>query len=82
MDFMEVVEIVFRTLYVTVTSTTIATIIGITLSIIIYLKEFKFKEELITIINSLMSTPPVIMVVEKVLYLKLYIKLNNLIVVI
>ncbi len=57
----EVFEIVIRSLYVTVTATCMATIIGIILSIIIYLGKFKFKNELISIINSLMSTPPVIM---------------------
>lgn len=61
MDFMEVIGIVIRSLYVTVTATCIATIIGVFLSIIIYLKKFIFKKELISIVNSLMSTPPVIM---------------------
>lgn len=61
MDFVEVMEIVIRSLYVTVTSTCLATIIGVFFSIVIYLKKFAFKKELISMINSLMSTPPVIM---------------------
>lgn len=61
MDFMEVIEIVIRSLYVTVTATCLATIIGVFFSIVIYLKNFMFKKELTSIINSLMGTPPVIM---------------------
>ncbi|WP_434798083.1 ABC transporter permease [Terrisporobacter vanillatitrophus] len=61
MEMMEVIEIVIRSLYVTVTATCIATIIGVFLSILIYLNNFTFKKEVITVINSLMSTPPVIM---------------------
>lgn len=61
MDFLEVIEIVIRSLYVTVTATCLATVIGVLFSIVIYLKKFIFKKELISVINSLMSTPPVIM---------------------
>lgn len=61
MNFVEVIEIVIRSLYVTVTATCLATIIGVLFSVVIYLKKFFFKKELISIINSLMSTPPVIM---------------------
>lgn len=61
MEMMEVIEIVIRSLYVTVTATSIVTIIGVFLSILIYLNNFTFKKEVITVINSLMSTPPVIM---------------------
>lgn len=60
MDFLEVIEIVIRSLYVTLIATSIATIIGVFFSVIIYLKKFVFKKELISMINSLMSTPPVI----------------------
>ncbi|MBN9647885.1 ABC transporter permease [Terrisporobacter glycolicus] len=58
---MEVIEIVIRSLYVTITATCIAIIIGVFLSILIYLNNFAFKKSVITVINSLMSTPPVIM---------------------
>ncbi|MGL4910925.1 MAG: ABC transporter permease [Romboutsia sp.] len=61
MEIKEVAQIVSLSLYVTITSTIIATSIGTISSIIIYLKKFKFKEILITFINALMSTPPVIM---------------------
>lgn len=61
MEMMEVIEIVIRSLYVTVTATCIAIIIGVFLSILIYLNNFAFKKSVITVINSLMSTPPVIM---------------------
>jgi len=61
MEMMEVIEIVIRSLYVTITATCIAIIIGVFLSILIYLNNFAFKKSVITVINSLMSTPPVIM---------------------
>lgn len=61
MEIKEVVQIVTLSLYVTITATVIATSIGTIGSIFIYLKKFKFKNHLITFINSLMSTPPVIM---------------------
>lgn len=57
----EVIQIVVRSLYVTINATCFATIIGVLFSILIYLNKFTFKKELISIINSLMSTPPVIM---------------------
>ncbi|MGL6105639.1 ABC transporter permease [Romboutsia sp.] len=57
----EVIEIVFLSLRVTITATVIATTIALVSSIFIYLKSFKFKKYLITIINSFMSTPPVVM---------------------
>jgi len=61
MEMMEVIEIVIRSLYVTVTATCIAIIIGVFVSILIYLNNFAFKKAVITVVNSLMSTPPVIM---------------------
>ncbi|WP_199534027.1 ABC transporter permease [Romboutsia weinsteinii] len=61
MEIIEVIQIVIRSLYITITATAIATITGTLLSILIYLKEFKLKRQIIMIINSLMSTPPVIM---------------------
>lgn len=61
MDIREVVEIVIRTLHVTVTSTIIAIVMGIIFSIIIYLNDFKIKKYIVIVLNSLMSTPPVVM---------------------
>lgn len=61
MEVIEVIEIVTRSLYVTVIATCITTIVGVFFSIIIYLNNFPFKKTITTIVNSLMSTPPVIM---------------------
>ena len=57
----EVIQIVGRSLYVTVTATLIAMFFGIILSIFIYLKDFKLKKQLMLVVNALMSTPPVVM---------------------
>lgn len=57
----EVIKIVLLSLRVTITATIIASSIASIGSVLIYLKEFKFKKQLITIINALMSTPPVVM---------------------
>ncbi len=61
LQIMEVVEIVLLSLKVTITATIIAASIASIASIIVYLKDFKFKRQFITLINSLMSTPPVVM---------------------
>ncbi|HSQ87582.1 ABC transporter permease [Romboutsia sp.] len=61
LEIMEVVEIVLLSLRVTITATIIAASIASIASIIVYLKDFKFKRQFITLINSLMSTPPVVM---------------------
>ena len=61
MEIREVIQIVIRSLYVTITATAIATITGTLLSILIHLKQFRLKKQIIIIVNSLMSTPPVIM---------------------
>lgn len=61
MEFNEIVQITGLSLYVTVTATLISTVVGTLLSVIIYLREFAFKKTLITFVNALMSTPPVIM---------------------
>ena len=57
----EVIQIVGRSLYVTVAATLIAMFFGIILSIFIYLKDFKLKKQLMLVVNALMSTPPVVM---------------------
>lgn len=61
LEIMEVVEIVLLSLRVTITATIIAASIASIASVIVYLKDFKFKRQFITLINSLMSTPPVVM---------------------
>lgn len=58
---LEIINIVFLSIFVTITATSIATIIGTLLSIFIYIKKMRFKKQLITFINALMSTPPVVM---------------------
>ncbi|MGL5345756.1 MAG: ABC transporter permease, partial [Peptostreptococcaceae bacterium] len=60
-EIIEVLRIVLLSLYVTSSATIIAITIGILSSIAIYLKKFRLKKYLITLINALMSTPPVIM---------------------
>lgn len=57
----EVVEIVTLSLLVTTIATIIAGIIACITSVIVYLKDFRLKKQFITVINALMSTPPVVM---------------------
>ena len=61
MEVNDIIQIISLSLIVTTTATMIAMIIAIVLSIVIYLKNFRFKKYIITFINALMSTPPVIM---------------------
>lgn len=61
MEVNDIIQIISLSLIVTTTATMIAMIIATILSIVIYLKNFRFKKYIITFINALMSTPPVIM---------------------
>ncbi|MDB8793568.1 ABC transporter permease [Romboutsia sp. 1001216sp1] len=61
MEVNDIIQIISLSLIVTTTATMIAMIIAIVLSIVIYLKNSRFKKYIITFINALMSTPPVIM---------------------
>lgn len=61
MEVNDIIQIISLSLLVTTTATMIAMIIAIVLSIVIYLKNFRFKKYIITFVNALMSTPPVIM---------------------
>lgn len=61
LQILEIIEIILLSMFVTITATIIATIIGTFFSIFIYLRNFKLKKHLITFINALMSTPPVVM---------------------
>lgn len=61
LQILEIIEIILLSMFVTITATIIATIIGTFFSIFIYLRNFKLKKHLITLINALMSTPPVVM---------------------
>lgn len=60
MDINEINQVVILSLYVTITSTVISTNIGVLSSILIYLRNFKLKKYVIVFINSMMSTPPVV----------------------
>lgn len=60
-EIVEIIKIVCLSMYITITATIMATSIGVLGSIFIYLKNFKLKNTIITLINALMSTPPVIM---------------------
>ncbi len=61
MEVNDIIQIISLSLIVTTTATMIAMIIATILSIVIYLKDFRSKKYIITFINALMSTPPVIM---------------------
>ncbi|GFR34721.1 ABC transporter permease [Thermobrachium celere] len=55
-----IIEIVLLSLYVSFMSTAISSLIGILLALLITIEDFKFKKRLISIINTLMSIPPVV----------------------
>ncbi|MDF2883109.1 MAG: transporter permease [Clostridiaceae bacterium] len=57
----EVLQIIFLSLFVSVTSTLIAAVTGIAIAIPVSLKEFKLKKYIVTLAETLMSTPPVLM---------------------
>lgn len=57
----EILQIVFLTLFVSITSTLIATVAGMSIAIPVALKDFKLKKYLIRLSETLMSTPPVLM---------------------
>lgn len=56
----EVYDVIFMSLYVSLSSTVISTIIGVPFGVFLGLKNFWGKKVLIRIIYSLMSTPPVV----------------------
>ena len=57
----EVVQVVFLSLFVSITSTFIASLTGMTLAIPIALKEFRMKKHIIRLSETFMSVPPVLM---------------------
>lgn len=57
----EVLQVVLLSLFVSVSSTLIASVGGITFSIPVALKEFKYKKYIIRLSRTLMSIPPVLM---------------------
>lgn len=58
---MEILEIVLTSLYVSLTATTIASIIGLLLAVPFSIKDFKLKRVIYRIADSLMAMPPVVM---------------------
>ena len=56
----DIVPVVLLSLRVSLTSTVIASVFGLTLGIIAALKEFKLKKQLMRVANTLMSLPPVL----------------------
>lgn len=61
MNYGEVAEVVLLSIAVSVSSTVISSLLGITLSIPVALKEFKFKKYIVRLSQTLMSIPPVLM---------------------
>lgn len=59
--YKDLLEVVFLSLFVSVTSTLISSVIGILFSIPVALKEFKYKKYIIRLSETLMSIPPVLM---------------------
>lgn len=57
----EVVQIVLLSLIVSLASTVIASLLGMTLAIPVALKEFKLKKYIVRLSETLMSIPPVLM---------------------
>jgi len=57
----EIRGIIYMSLFVSISSTLIASLLGISLGIPAALKEFRLKKYLIRITNTLMSLPPVLM---------------------
>lgn len=59
--YSEVVQVVFLSLFVSLTSTFIASLLGITTAVPVALKSFKQRKYIIRISETLMSIPPVLM---------------------
>ena len=57
----EILQIVFLTLFVSITATLIAACTGMVIAIPVALKDFKLKKYIVRLSETLMSTPPVLM---------------------
>ena len=57
----EIVQVVFLSLFVSVTSTLIASLAGMVLAIPIALKDFRLKKYIVSLSETFMSIPPVLM---------------------
>ncbi len=60
-SYSDIFPVIMLSLRVSVTSALIASIFGLALGIIVALNEFKFKNQLMRVVNTLMSLPPVLM---------------------
>lgn len=60
-NFNELIPVITLSIFVSITSTVIAAIIGITLGIYTALNNFKLKKTILRITDTLMSLPPVLM---------------------
>jgi tungstate transport system permease protein len=61
MIFKEIMPVILMSLLVSISSTIIASAAGISLGIMAALKEFRFKQTVIRVTDTLMSLPPVLM---------------------
>ncbi len=60
-SYSDIFPVIMLSLRVSVTSALIASVFGLALGIIVALNEFKFKNQLMRVVNTLMSLPPVLM---------------------
>ncbi len=60
-SYSDIFPVIMLSLRVSITSTLIASVFGLTLGIVVALNEFKFKNQLMRVVNTLMSLPPVLM---------------------
>ncbi|HBV67863.1 MAG TPA: ABC transporter permease [Clostridiales bacterium] len=60
-SYSDIFPVIMLSLRVTITSALIASVFGLTLGIVVALNEFKFKNQLMRVVNTLMSLPPVLM---------------------
>lgn len=60
-SYSDIFPVIMLSLRVSVTSALIASVFGLTFGIVAALNEFKFKNQLMRVVNTLMSLPPVLM---------------------
>jgi len=60
-SYSDIFPVIMLSLRVSITSALIASVFGLTLGIVVALNEFKFKSQLMRVVNTLMSLPPVLM---------------------
>ncbi len=60
-SYSDIFPVIMLSLRVSITSALIASVFGLTFGIVVALNEFKFKSQLLRVVNTLMSLPPVLM---------------------